>query len=167
MKSRTILEWALAFFLILIFPSENWLILVDSKPEDWYGELVLPVEGETYIVAKNSGAKSVNPRLANADKFISWQTSYGYGVDVSSQGSARILPESLALIRVGRGTAVEERRLAWMGDDVYFKTNRLSIMTRSDFSQSYWIVAGLSAASILLGFLVARLIEESSEAKID
>lgn len=156
--SRTIIDWFVVLLILLFLPKDNRLMF-DVKPEEWYGEVRIPLANRTYVIAKNASDSSVELGITPTSRLIVLQEGRSYGVELPAGG--RALPRSLVLAEVASGAKPTEYLLD--GDD-YFHPGRLSILTQADLYNSYLLVALLLGAAMVLGFMIARLgVEEDFE----
>ncbi len=167
MRVRALAEWFVILLLLLFLPAENRLILFDTNPEDWYGEVLIGDDTNTVIVAKNATkSQAVDSKTGPARRAAILQAGQKEGLFLHRLQA--VLPESLAVIQVPQGVAGLEDRVVFMDDKYYFKPGRLSLMTRSDFYTSYLLIGGLLAGFLALGFAVARYgLEKDPKAKIE
>ena len=159
---KTLRDWFIIFMILLFLPKDNSLTKLDMRPEDWYGELQIPVGTQLFIVAKNSGAEKVDLSLAGKSQIISIQSEREEGA--LSHDPSNGLPESIMVITAERKPENAGTRTAWLDNKRYFKPGRLSILTQSDLYYGYLLVGFLVGGFMVLGFLIARYgVEEKLE----
>lgn len=156
--SRTIVDWFVVLLILLFLPKDNRLMF-DVKPEEWFGEVRIPLANRTYVIAKNASDATVELGITATSKVVVLQEGRPYGVELPAGGHA--LPRSLVLAEVAKGAPTTEYIL---GGDDYFHPGRLNILTQADLYNSYLLVALLLGAAMALGFMIARLgVEEEFE----
>lgn len=160
---KTLRDWFVILMLLLFLPEENRLMVFGTKPADWYGELQIPLNGETLIIAKNARDKSVDLGMIDLKEAFALQVGQNHGISVGD--IRRGPPESIIVMRVARAGTDTGRR-ALFSDDYYFEPGPLSVLTEADFYYGYLLVAILIGGFMILGFAIARYgVEENSEAE--
>lgn len=152
---KTIRDWVIILIVLLIVPNANRIVLVDLKPDDWYGELRIPLPDRVLIVAKNSSNKKVQWGLEPLSQAIALQGGSNHGVLLEDTKHA--LPKSLSVVTAKRKGEQMQNRNLWFDGDRYFKPGKLSILTQSDLYNSYLVGAILLGGFMALGFMIGRV----------
>jgi hypothetical protein len=148
---RTFVDWFVVLLILLFLPKDNRLMF-DVKPEEWYGEVRIPLKDRTYILGKNASEGSIDLGVSPVSRLAVLQEGRSYGVDLPP--NARVLPRSIVIAEVPRG-AVSSREYFFNAND-YFQPGKLSILTEGDLYTSYLLVTLLLGAAMALGFIIAR-----------
>jgi hypothetical protein len=154
---KTIRDWFIFMCILLFLPKESKLAF-DYRPQDWYGELRLPVGDRLVIIGKNSNADSVDLGLTDVTAAIAVQDQQPNGADITGRHQA--LPNSVVVIDALRAPNDDSRRRAYIDGKYYFTPGPLSILTRSDLYNTYLLLAFVVALFMILGFFVGRYGDE-------
>ncbi len=162
MSKKTIIDWFVVVALLLILPPDN-RVTFDTRPDDWYGEVVIPAGNRLLVVAKNSSAERIDLGLKKVDRIVTLQGRQQEGLEMN--GVTYGLPNSILVADADRAANGDRRgRVAFQGEKYYFLPGSLSLMTQSDLYSSYILMGILVALALLLGFLLARYgVEEEFE----
>lgn len=154
-STKTLRDWFLIFFALLVLPEENRIAVFDLEPSDLYGEMIFEGHIESYILAKNSSAKKVELNLGGTGMTMTLQS--GQDAARASNVVEDVLPRSVSIIRSSVDPTSIRRRQILLGGENYFSPGRLSVMTDADWYYAYLAGGMIIGGAILLGFLIARL----------
>ena len=131
--------------------------MIDTKPADWYGELLVDTSRGVVVFAKNSSGNEVEWKLKLESEAFVLQDGQTFGA-VLQQG-AKVPPRSIAVALAKQGSfEVESRpRILWAAGEEYFKPGKLSVLTQSDLYSAYLVGSLILVGFTLLGFLIARI----------
>jgi hypothetical protein len=151
---KTIRDWFVIFLILLFLPKDNPISIFDVRPQDWYGELSMQVNGHLVIIGKNSYSEGVQLGLKGGGEVISLQAGQKEGIRMPDLAQA--LPESVLVIQASQAQNAGPTRTAMLDSKYYFSPGPLSILTQADLYNAYLIIGLLIAGFMFLGFLIAR-----------
>jgi hypothetical protein len=152
MDRKVIRDWFLFLLMLIVFPADS-RVAAEIKPEDWYGELQIPVEGKLVVVGKNSTQSLVNLGLKGVTAAYAIQPDRVEGLaHIDPNGG---LPNGIVVAEAPRWSNYANRAVNLDGKH-YFSPSALVILTRADLYTAY--VAGVFVAILfmVLGFVIAQ-----------
>lgn len=155
LTARKVVELLAIVVVLVMAPSESALFKMNTRPSDWYGELVLSTNREIKIISKNSGAKPITLSLSGVKQTI--VKGFGETVAIDSRLLATVPAQSYALVSLDRTVHnLEELNTRYvMGDNAQlFVAGPLAIATRSDSYDDLVLVIVVLVFFVVLSYFV-------------
>lgn len=153
---KTVFQWAVLALVLLFVPEQNRLVVFDSEPGDRYGEFYLTTPGRSIIIAKNSQGEAVEWRIGQSYESVSVQGRRSQLLAVRSQISAP--PYSVSVLDVSSIGENEIRsRVVHSDSGSFFHPGPLTLLTRFDLVNLYFLGSILAGGLLGLGFWLAQL----------
>lgn len=149
---KVIRDWFIFLLILVAFPSDS-RVASEIRPEDWYGELQIPVANHLIVVGKNSTKSMVNLGLKDVKSAYAIQSERPEGLVFNEL--SRGMPNGIIVAEAPRWLNQSGR---WVNIDGkhYFTPSALVILTKADLYTAY--VAGVLIAVLfmVLGFVIAQ-----------
>ena len=141
------ISWGLAFLALIILPSASNVFQFLTGPREAYAELRLPIGGETYVVAKNSGSAQVKFADGQLLKQVCVRFDGNEPFSPSGLGAVPAMCYSIAVVRTPKALP----RKVLLDGDVGVEPYRLRLMTPVEETQM------LFGSTIVLWMLITVL----------
>lgn len=160
-KLETIRDLFLIVVALLFLPYESRLILFDTKPEDWYGEIRISSGKEVIILAKNSGEKKVVFEVPVVRRQLFQHFDQEEAQELKEAG---VLPFSYSVLLGQADKAQMTNRKVSIDGERLFSPAPLGVATRADYHIGFVLIAVVVGAFSVLAFVIATYICEHSGA---
>jgi hypothetical protein len=152
MDRRVIRDWFFFLLFLVVFPADS-RVAAEIKPEDWYGELQIPVANRLVVVGKNSTESVVNLGLKDLKSAYAIQSDRAEGLAYADLSGG--LPNGIVVAEAPRWINHSGR---WVNIDGkhYFTPGSLVILTKADLYTAYVAAALIAVLFMVLGFVIAQ-----------
>jgi len=152
-------DFALIVFALVFLPQDSRVILFDTQPSDWYGELIFEGSDETVIVAKNASGKPIKLK----DLLIINHLSRKFESALAqARGDLTIPALSFSEIRISDVSVDRATRTIEIDDGRTFPTMNLTILTRADQYLVFVLITILMGSFCVLGVVASKLMGETA-----
>jgi len=163
-KWKIIRDLFLVVVALLFLPFDSRLLLLETKPEDWYGELALMKDGEVFILSKNSSTNKISTGLSG--KFRRLLQRFDQTDVLEVKDGVEALPLSYSLV-VGARVPDFAKRRANINGEYFFRPGPLAVSTVADYYTGFTLVGVTLVCFVLLTYSVSSYISEKSAASSD
>lgn len=164
-KWKTIRDLFLVVIALLFLPYNNRLLMFDTRPEDWYGELTLAKDGEVFIFAKNSSTEKVSTNLPG--KFRRLLQRFDQPDVLEVKDGTEVLPLSYSLVVGAHVPANISKRHVNIKGEYFFRPGPLTVSTVADYYTGFALIGVTLVCFVLLTYSVSSYVNEKSAAFLD
>jgi hypothetical protein len=152
MDRKVIRDWFVFLLILVVFPADS-RVASEIKPEDWYGELQIPVANRLVVVGKNSTAAMVNLGLKDVESAYAIQSDRAEGLIYKDLNNG--VPNGIIIAEAPRWSNHSGR---WVNIDGkhYFTPSALVILTKADLYTAYIAGVLIAVLFMVLGFVIAQ-----------